>query len=140
MSTSINCREVFTSAVEENETLPKPTSPVSFRVTKKQRLRLIDDAGRMPRGAYIRWKLFEEQPKRGRITKETHIDYEAIARLTAKLGQTRLPQNVNQLSKAANMGALIVDDAVKAELSQACADIASMRQALLSALNMKTGA
>jgi len=72
----------------------KPISPVSFRVSEEQRLRLIEDAGRMPRGAYIRWKLFEEQPARGRCVQNAHIDYEAIARLTAKLGEARLSSNI----------------------------------------------
>lgn len=53
------------------------------------------------------------------------------------LGQSRLASNVNQLAKAANMGALPVSPEVEAELLESCAAIREMREALVKALGVR---
>jgi hypothetical protein len=48
-----------------------------------------------------------------------------------------MPQNMNQLAKAANIGTLPVNDETTRELTRACEDIAAMRRMLMQALGMR---
>lgn len=57
--------------------------------------------------------------------------------MLADLGRSRLSNNLNQLAKAANLGALPLTQEVEAELSAACAAIRYMRHALLVALGIE---
>ncbi|MEL6790610.1 MAG: plasmid mobilization relaxosome protein MobC [Pseudomonadota bacterium] len=74
--------------------------------------------------------------KKPRIAAE---DQKVIAQLLAAFGQSRISQNLNQIAKAANMGALPVSPELEAELQQACADIQYMRSELVCALGLKSG-
>lgn len=94
----------------------------------------------MSRSAYIRWRLFDPAsplPKqRGKFPVR---DHQAIARLLALLGASRLSNNVNQLARMANTGSLPFSPEVEAELLAAARDIADMRRLLLDALGRQEG-
>ncbi|MGE3992572.1 plasmid mobilization relaxosome protein MobC [Pseudorhodoplanes sp.] len=64
-------------------------------------------------------------------------DGEPLGRLLALLGQSRIANNLNQLAKAANQGALPVTVEVEADLRAACAEVFEMRLLLLRALGIK---
>ena len=64
-------------------------------------------------------------------------DDKLLGKLLGALGQSRLSSNMNQIAKAANMGALPVGDDLIAELTQACFDIQTMRRELITALGLK---
>lgn len=79
--------------------------PFSIRFSDQERAELEEKAGSLTLGAYSRTCLFEgaRQPPRKPIK-----DHEAMAHALALSGQSRLSSNLNQLAKAANMGALPV--------------------------------
>lgn len=56
------------------------------------------------------------------------------------LGQSGLASNLAQLARAANTGALLVDEETRAALNSACADVAAIRAALMQALGMRGAA
>ena len=94
----------------------------------------------MALGEYIRSRLFGEDvsPRRTR-GKSPVKDHEALARVLAALGASRLPSNLNQLARAANTGSLPVTPDTETALTEACETITAMRAELLQALGMEPG-
>lgn len=120
---------------------PKHPSPLSLRLTHEERARLERDAGDSTLSSYIRWRLFGEnaapsgfsrRPKRK--SRRPHVDHVILAQLLGALGKSRLASNLNQIAKAANIGALPVTKELEVELHEACAEISEMRNALMQAL------
>jgi len=120
----------------------KQTSRLSVRVDQFERAHLEKLAGDETLSTYVRRKLLgdwastkrERPAKRQRKPKGNDT---AIAQLLALLGQSRLASNLNQIAKAANMGALPVTPDLEAELKTACEDIGLMRRLLVKALGIK---
>ncbi|MEM9837654.1 MAG: hypothetical protein AAF830_00720 [Pseudomonadota bacterium] len=120
----------------------KHAAPYSIRFTEEERAQLNRDAGGEAWSRYIRRKLFGDgapahRVKRIRRLKRPSVDQTAVAKLLAALGQSRLSQNMNQIAKASNMGALPVTPELEEDLHAACAEIALMRQTLIAALGIK---
>ncbi len=125
-------------------TLPEPerhsgrdTAPFSIRLTADERQLLEQAAAGAPLGTYIRSRILDGQTARRKVQRAPVADQAALARVLAQLGQSRLGNNLNQLAKAANMGALIVTPDVTAEFKEACAAVAAMRHDLMRALGLK---
>lgn len=115
----------------------RSTLPVSLRMTFEEKARLERDAAGMSVAAYIRWRLFDpENPPPRTRSKQPVKDHEALARVLALLGQSRLANNLNQLARLAHTGSLPLTPDTEQALGQAAAEIALMRQSLLQALNM----
>ncbi|MEL6227606.1 MAG: hypothetical protein AAFR01_11410, partial [Pseudomonadota bacterium] len=72
--------------------------------------------------------------KKGRKPTADHV---MLARLLGVLGQTRLASNLNQIAKAANIGALPVTPELEAELNDACSAVKEMRRDLIEALGIE---
>lgn len=113
----------------------KAPAPFSIRFTFEERAKLEEAAAGMPLGAFIRQKLFDGEltPRRVRGHKPIK-DHAELARVLGALGQSRLSSNLNQIAKAANLGALPVTPELEAELNEACQSIRSMRSELMRAL------
>lgn len=116
------------------------TAPFSIRLTVEERRALEHAANGIPLGTYIRSRILDNEVARRKTRRAPVADQAAIARVLAQLGQSRLGSNLNQLAKAANMGALIVSSDVTAELAEACASVTAMREDLMLALGLKGGA
>ena len=113
----------------------KAPPPFSLRLSLEERAALERAAAGQSLGAYIRSKLFEGDltPRRTRGHRPVK-DHTALAKVLGALGQSRLSSNLNQLAKAAHIGALPVTPELEEELSDACAQIREMRTDLLKAL------
>ena len=116
----------------------KPPSPFSLRLSEEERANLIRQAGSRPLGAYIRERLLGERAEKRRTFRKPKGDDKQIAQVLAELGASRLSSNLNQLAKSANMGTLDVSRNVEQELQDACGTVLAMRDALLTALGLKT--
>ncbi len=113
----------------------KRQAPFSLRLTFEERARLEEAANGVPLGAYIKAVLFSEDLKKVRQRNKKPVgDQEALGRVLAALGQSRLSNNLNQLARAVNTGTLPVHPEIEDELREACTDIAAMRKDLLRAL------
>lgn len=112
--------------------------PFSLRLSEEERAILRQRAGRRSLGEYIRHVLFGERssPRKVKRCQPSESDQNAAAQL-AGLGQSRLASNMNQIAKAANIGALPVTPDLLEELHQACADIRAMRDALIASQGLK---
>ena len=117
----------------------KRTPPFSLRLTFEQRARLEQDAAGSSLSAYIHERLFgvDAPPARRKRGKSPMKDQQAIAELLAKLGQSRLSSNLNQLARLANMGALPVTPETETAIIEAAEDVAAMRKLLIEALGLE---
>jgi hypothetical protein len=116
----------------------KPLSPFSIRLTAEERARLVAEAKGAPLGTYIKAKaLGAPIPARVRRSGIAVEDRQALAKVLALLGGSRLASNLNQLAKLANTGALPVDPETEAELADAASIVREIRLLLLIALGMK---
>lgn len=128
-----------------SERAHKRPAPFSIRFTMEERARLKREAGDLALSAYIRMKLFGDdasprKPHTARKRREPTVDRAALSQALGTLGQTRIAPNLNQIARAANVGALPVTPALEQELQEACAAIRGMRSALMSAIGLKAQA
>ena len=116
-------------------------APLSLRLSGEERARLEMAAGNLPLGTYIKFCLFADgaPPKLAR-TRNPVREQRALAQVLARLGASRMANNLNQLAHAANIGALICDDETVAMIDAACADICEMRSMLVTALGLRGAA
>lgn len=118
----------------------KTPPPFSLRLTFEERAKLETAANGVPLGAYIRAVLFDQDLRKVRRRNANPVrDHTELARILAALGSSRLSQNMNQMAKAVNTGSLPVTPDTEKHLQEACADIAAMRAALISALGLDGG-
>jgi hypothetical protein len=110
-------------------------SPVTLRLTPEERERLEELAAGMTLSAYIRSCVFAKEEKRRKSRpKEVVADKKAAAEALALLGQSRIASNLNQLAYHANIGALMVGEAEKAQIAEAYSHVLSIRSILMQAL------
>lgn len=110
-------------------------SPVTLRLTPEERERLEELASGMTLSAYIRACVFaREARRRKQRPKNVVADKKAAAEALALLGQSRITSNLNQLAYHANVGALVIDEAEKAQIAEAYAYVLSIRSLLMQAL------
>lgn len=120
----------------------KALFPTSVRFTREERALLDTWAGKRSLSAYIREKVLGDAVasnirRPARKARKPQVDDQAAARLLAALGQSRLSSNLNQIAKAANMGALPLTPDLTRELEAACADVKAMRTNLVAALGLQ---
>ena len=138
MSASPNTERFNASSAPASKPHKKRLAPLSIRVSEAQRAQLKRDAAGGSVNAYVIKKLFGESAAQSRrAQRQPSADHQALARVLGALGQSRLSQNVNQIAKAANKGALPVTAELERELFEACAAIQAMRRDLMMALGMK---
>ena len=133
----LSSKHQFNYAAQQPEKSEGNPPPYSMRFTWDERDRLSNMAGNRSWAALIRERVFGDDVSKRRKTRHTTINQQAIARLGAILGKTRIPNNLNQLSKAANSGCLVMDEDTKRLLNEACIHVADMRQLLIAALGIK---
>ena len=118
---------------------PKAPSPFCVRLSDEEKARLRADAGGRPLGAYVRDRLFGEAAQKRRISRKPKVDDEALGRVLAALGQSRLSSNLNQIAKGVNTGTLPLTPDVEADMRKACEAVAAMRRDLVKALGLQEG-
>lgn len=116
---------------------PKRPPPFSLRLTDQERMRLLDEAAGAPLGTYIKAKVLGGVPPvRMRRSGLPVADRQALARALALLGGSRIPNNLNQLAHAANIGTLPVTPETMDELHEALRFVRELRGLLLDALGL----
>lgn len=111
-------------------------SPVTLRLTPKERARLEELAQGMTLSAYIRACVFAENA-RSRKAADALANKNAAAEALALLGQSRIASNLNQLAHHANLGLLITGEAEKAQIAEANVHLAAIRELLMQALGKR---
>ena len=115
----------------------KTPPPLSLRLTVAERAALEKAAANNSLSAYIRGRLFGESAEKRKVRNRNPVkDQEALARVLRMLGRSRIANNLNQLAKDANCGALILDEETNAKIDEAYAHVISMRNELIRALGL----
>ena len=123
------------SKSKRKKTLP----PFSLRLSKEEREKLENAAAGMPLGPFIKAKMFDGDLAPRRMRGQAPVkDHAALARALGLLGNLRLANNLNQLAKAANMGALPLSPEVEDELMATCAAVLAIRMELMKALGYES--
>ena len=129
----------MTSINTEKSRFSKYPSPITLRLSQNEIDRLDGMISGSSRSAYIRKQIFgENTDKRKYHSKTPKTDDVAISQILAMLGASRIGNNLNQLAKAANSGALMADDEVIAQIEEAYAFHLAIRSMLMEALGLKT--
>ncbi|GAA4170898.1 hypothetical protein [Shinella granuli] len=110
----------------------------TLRLTDDEKRLLIERAGDVPLGIYIRGLILGADVRQKRRSAPLKDDT-ALAQVLALLGQSRLSSNLNQLAKAVHIGALPVTPETESEIVAACAAVSAMRLDLLAALGLPEG-
>lgn len=125
--------------MQKKQTASRP-APFSLRLTAEERERLMRAAGEMPLGAYVKACIFEAKSRRRtRRTTRPLEDQKAMAQALALLGQSRIASNLNQIAKAAHLGALPLTPELEQDLDEACRRIMEIRRLLVEALGLDAG-
>lgn len=114
--------------------------PFSIRLTEDERRLLLERSGKQPLATYLRDLILgaaSQAPRQRSVSKVQ--DGEALARVLAALGQSRIASNLNQLAKAVNIGVLPVTPETDRDISEACSAIIAMRRDLMRALGIAEG-
>lgn len=137
-------RSDFSAAANPEKSKHRRPSPFSIRFSDEERAQLLHEAGVLSLAAYIRLKLFTSGPdiskERKRLTRKhfsPSVELTVLSRMLGELGKSRLSSNLNQIAKAANVGALPVTPQLERKLLEACAAVQHMRSALISAIGIK---
>jgi hypothetical protein len=131
----------FQNAAEHSPTRSARTKtpPFSLRLSADEKAELLRRAGNKPLGAYIRSCLLGSTQAPRRSSRRPLKDEQALARLLTELGNARLANNLNQLAKAAHLGALPITQDTEQALVEACRDVRWMRDTLIAALGLRGG-
>lgn len=119
--------------------MTKRKAPLSLRLSDDERRRLQNAAQGVSLGAYIKAKLFDQPldtiPSRNRAPIKDHT---SLSKVLAWFGASRLPQNLNQLAKAANTGSLPILPETETALKRACDEVRDICRLIRAALGFKS--
>lgn len=117
---------------------PKRAAPLSIRLSDEERAAFERKAGRMPLGAYIKSVVLDDDAPRYRKRRAMpDADQRLLAEILARLGATRTANNLNQIAKHLNLGTLVIDDQLEADLKSAIVEVAWIRTTLMQALGKR---
>ncbi len=117
---------------------PKQPAPISLRLTHEERAMLEKAAAGMTLSAYIRLRLFDKNVKPRKTRNKAPVkDHKALAQILALVGQSRVPNNLNQIAKAVHIGVLPLTPEVEADIRKACEEVRQIRDMLIFALGLK---
>lgn len=118
---------------------PKRPAPQSVRMKPEVRQLVASRAAGfgLSVNAYMVWRsAYDECPpprSRGRVPIK---DHQALSAVLAKLANSHIAGNLNQLAKAANSGSLILTPEIEGMMCKAAADIELMRDLLIKAFGL----
>lgn len=128
----------FNASAKIEQKPKKRPSPVSIRFSDKQLAALAPHTNGQALGPYIKEFVLKGHSVRAKSNNGNSVkDYEVLARLLRGLGQSELRTYLCALHELANNGRFIADEETHGQLRQACADIAAMRNDLVSALGLR---
>lgn len=129
----LNCEFNSTNS-PPNSTKKNAGRRVTIRITEDEFNQLVTDSNGTSHSAHIRRCMFGNKTSK-RVVPEA--DRLLLAQILAKLGESRIANNLNQIAYHANCGSLVLEDVTIEEINEACLHVAWMRTQLIKALGLK---
>ena len=107
------------------------STPISIRLSLREKNHLIKRAGNSPLSTYIRSQLFNE------FSKSSEDNKKHLAIILAKLGQSDIAKNLRELTDQARSGSLALNKETFSKLDLACKDIETIKSLIMKALRIK---
>lgn len=120
----------------DEKSKPRP-SPFCLRLTPDERLHLERNAQSLglSLAAFLKWRGLSPTSVAPKSRHRHPVkDHQALTQVMAWFGASRLPQNLNQLAKAVNTGALPVTPDTEAALRDLCREISAVCALIRKAL------
>ncbi len=111
--------------------------PFSLRLTPEERGQLERDAVGQSIAEHVKAILFKDAPRTHPRGKTPVKDHQALGEVLAKLGASRISNNLNQLAYAANTGNLPFDPETIQRLNEAYQHVREIRDLLIKSLGLK---
>lgn len=119
---------------------PKKAAPFSIRLTDDERERLIQDAGGIPLGTYIKATMLDRAPPiRRRASPLPKQDKRILAKALALFTHSRVANNLNQLAKAVNIGTLPVTPETEADIKETLRIVRRLHDLMMGGLGYRVG-
>lgn len=116
----------------------KKSYTLSIRLTADEYQRLLKESAGLSFSEYGRNCLFGDAVQKRRTRGKHPVkDHALLSRVLAKLGATRISNNLNQLAHVANCGALILNPELQTILVEAYAEIQDIKSMIISALGLE---
>jgi hypothetical protein len=115
----------------------KRQPPFSLRLTPEERGQLERDAAGQSIAEHVKAILFKDAPRTQPRGKTPVKDHQALGEVLAKLGASRISNNLNQLAYAANTGNLPFDPETIQRLNEAYQHVREIRDLLIKSLGLK---
>lgn len=116
-------------------------SPYSFRLTPQQRafIKEQSQAAKMTESDWIRYILFSNAKliEAKQKTVARRVSNRDLSQIIYLLGQSRIPNNLNQIAKAINMGTIIVSPDTERHIDESYRMVLWIRQTLIQQLGLK---
>ncbi|PZU85748.1 MAG: hypothetical protein DI527_20935 [Chelatococcus sp.] len=120
------------------EAAPQKAVPFSIRLTEDERARLVAAAGGIPLGSYIKATMLGYAPPiRRRASPLPKQDKKVLAKALALFARSRVSNNLNQLTKAVNMGTFPVTPETEAELRELLRLVRRLRDLMMDGLGYR---
>ena len=107
---------------------------ITIRITGRELEKLKIDSEGTSHSAHVRRCIFGDEVSK-RVVPEA--DRVLLAQILAKLGESRIANNLNQIAYHANCGSLVLEDVTINEINEACFHMAWLRTQLIKALGLK---
>jgi len=115
----------------------KYPSPITLRFSHEEIERLDQIVSGSSRSEFIRKKIFGDQTHQRKYRPETpKRDDVAISQILVMMSASNVTNNLNQLTKAVNSGALVTDENLITKIEETYAFHLAIRSMLMKALHM----
>ena len=138
---ALDLKHAFQNALGQsarnNSNKKKSSSVITFRITDAEHQELKQLSQGASVSAYIRECVFKEgTSKRKRQLRTPIKDQTALAKALGLLGQSRIPNNLNQLAYQANTGSLPMSEDTLDQVKEAYDHVRFIRRELIKALGL----
>lgn len=117
----------------------KRPAPFPLRLSEEERSLLLNRAGNLALGAYIKAQLFDAGVARRPKTQQRVIkaDQKLLAQILAVVASSRLRERLEEIAELGRNGGLAFDPDAPRRLLQACEDVQAIRFLLMRALGFQ---
>lgn len=134
----VEAQSSFATAAQTRQSDRNVSPRITLRLTEEENAHLRQLSAGTSISSYVRKCIFGQDVAPRKVRERVPVKEEqALAKILGSLGESRIANNLNQITYQANCGLLQMDEATEEEIKMACARIAWIRVKLIEALGLK---